>query len=79
MQYARKQYLDQLIRKKEPKRIKLIDEQPWTYAGIRKTRVRNYYIYFLVDDEEMAVKVNAVIYTGCDQTKQMAERRMEER
>ncbi len=61
---------------KMPKRIKTVDEQPWKDADIRKTRVRNYYIYFLVDDEEMAVKVSAVIYTGRDQTKQMTDRRM---
>jgi len=47
-----------------PKRIKTVDEQPWKDIGLRKTRVKNYYIYFLVDDEEMAVKVNAVIYAG---------------
>ena len=63
---------------KMPKRIKTVDEQPWKDTGIRKTRMKNYYIYFLVDDEEMAVKVNAVIYTGRDQTKQMSDRRMEE-
>ena len=63
---------------KMPKRIKTVDEQPWKDTGIRKTRMKNYYIYFLVDDEEMAVKVNAVIYTGRDQTKQMTSRRMEE-
>ena len=63
---------------KMPKRIKTVNEQPWKDAGIRKTRVKNYYIYFLVDDDEMAVKVNAVIYTGRDQTKQMTDRRMEE-
>ena len=63
---------------KMPKRIKTVDEQPWKDAGIRKTRVKNYYIYFLVDDEEMAVKVNAVIYVGRDQTKQMSDRKMEE-
>lgn len=61
-----------------PKRIKTVDEQPWKDAGIRKTRVKNYYIYFLVDDEEMAVKVNAVIYMGRDQSKQLADRKMEE-
>ena len=61
-----------------PKRIKTVDEQPWKDAGIRKIRVKNYYIYFLVDDAEMAVKVNAVIYVGRDQTKQMADRKMEE-
>lgn len=57
-----------------PKRIKTVDEQPWGNAGIRRTRVKNYYIYFLVDDEEMAVKVNAVIYAGRDQTRQLSER-----
>ena len=63
---------------KMPKRIKTVDEQPWKDTGIRKTRMKNYYIYFLVDDEEMAVKVNAVIYTGRDQTKQMTDHRVEE-
>ena len=59
-----------------PKRIKTVDKQPWRAAGIRKTRVKNYYIYFLVDDDAMEVKVNAVIYTGRDQTKQMTDRRI---
>ena len=63
---------------KMPKRIKTVDEQPWKNAGIRKTRVKNYYIYFLVDDEEMAVKVNAVIYVGRDQSRQMSDRKMED-
>ena len=62
----------------KPKRIKTVDEQPWKDAGIRKTRVKKYYIYFLVDDDEMSVKVNAVIYVGRDQTKQMTERKMDE-
>lgn len=63
--------------KTKPKRIKTVDEQPWKDAGIRKTRVKNYYIYFLVDDEEMLVKINAVIYIGRDQAKQMTERKMD--
>ena len=61
-----------------PKRIKTVDEQPWKDAEIRKTKVKNYYICFLVDDNEMAVKVSAVIYAGRDQTKQMTDRKMEE-
>lgn len=59
-----------------PKRIKTVDEQPWKDAGIRRTRVKNYYIYFLVDDEGMALKVIAVIYTGRDQAKHMTDRKM---
>ena len=62
---------------KMPKRIRTIEEQPWKDAGIRKIRVKNYYIYFLVDDE-MAVKVNAVIYTGRDQARQMTDRKMKD-
>ena len=54
---------------KMPKRIKTVDEQPWKDVGIRKTRVKNYYIYFIVDDEEMAVKIMAVIYVKMDQKK----------
>ena len=61
-----------------PKRIKTVNEQPWKDTGIRKIRVKNYYIYFLVDDDKMAVKINAVIYIGRDQTKQMTDRKMEE-
>ena len=59
-----------------PKRIKTVNEQPWKDAGIRKIRVKNYYIYFLVNDEETAVNINAVIYIGRDQTKQMTDRKM---
>ncbi|WEG37537.1 hypothetical protein [Amygdalobacter nucleatus] len=32
-----------------PYRVKCIDEQPWGELGFRKIRVKNYYIYFLVD------------------------------
>ena len=61
-----------------PERVRLADEQPWKDAGIRKIRVKNYYIYFVIDEKEAAVKIMAVIYVGRDQTKQMAERNMEE-
>ena len=59
-----------------PTRIKLIDEEPWGSQGVRKIRVKNYFIYFIVDDYEMTVKVNAVIYVGRDQEKQMADREL---
>ncbi len=57
-----------------PKRIKPIDEEPWGSQGVRKIRVKNYYIYFIVDDNEMAVKITAVIYVGRDQEKQVSDR-----
>lgn len=56
-----------------PKRIKTVNEQPWKKAGVRKIIVKNYYIYFLVDDKEKAVKVISVIYVGRDQSKQLPD------
>ncbi len=61
-----------------PKRIKTVDEQPWKDAGIRRIRVRNYFVYFFVDETEKAVKVLSVIYTRRDQIAQMTERRMDD-
>ena len=55
-----------------PNRIRLVEEQPWKDAGIRRTRAGNYYIYFFVDETKMTVYVNAVIYSGRDQTSQIA-------
>ena len=52
-----------------PKRINLVSSQPWKNIGVRRIQVKNYYIYFLVDDENLTVKVNAVIYMGRKQSK----------
>ena len=62
---------------KMPKRIRTVDEQPWKDKGIRKTRVKNYYIYFIIDEEIKAVKILAVIYVKMDQKKQMTERQLD--
>jgi len=57
-----------------PERIKTVDEQPWKEIKVRKIRVKNYYIYFVISEQEHAVKIMSVIYVGRDQRKQMAER-----
>ena len=57
-----------------PQRVKTIDEEPWGSAGVRKIRVNNYYIYFVIDEEEEAVKISAVIYIRRDQYKQIEEK-----
>ena len=33
-----------------PSRIHLTPEQPWHDQGVRRDRVKNYYIYFWIDD-----------------------------
>ena len=56
-----------------PYRVKLIGEQPWCELGFRRIRVKNYYVYFCVDDSRKEVQILAVIYVRRDQTKQLEE------
>ena len=41
----------------------LIDEEPWRTEGVRKIVVKNFLIYYWVDDENNRVQVTAVIYS----------------
>lgn len=54
-----------------PKRNSTIDEEPWKSEGIRKIIVKNFIIYYWVDDEFNKVQVIAVIYNKRDQIKQL--------
>ena len=56
-----------------PYRVKLISEQPWCELGFRRIRVKNYYVYFWVDENRKEVQILAVIYVRRDRTKQLEE------
>ena len=58
---------------KMPKRARLIDEEPWRSEGVRVKAVRNYLIYFWIDEENMAVQIIAVIYAKRDQISALLE------
>lgn len=60
-----------------PKKHALIDEEPWRTEGVRKIVVKNFLIYYWVDDENNRVQVTAVIYSRRDQTKQLSNMDME--
>ena len=55
----------------------LIEEEPWRTEGIRKIIVKNFLIYYWVDDDNSRVQVTAVIYSRCDQIQQLANMDME--
>ncbi len=59
-----------------PERIKTVDEDPWREAGIRRLRVQNYYIYFIISEKDRTVKIMAVVYTKRNQENQMIDRGM---
>ena len=57
--------------KKMPARIHLTPEQPWHDQGVRRDRMKNYYIYFWIDEEQKKVQIIGVIYVRRDQSKQL--------
>ena len=55
-----------------PKRFPVIEDDPAGDRGIRKTLVNNFYVYYLVADEERIVHVLAICYARRNQ-KQVLE------
>lgn len=56
-----------------PHRVKCIDEEPWHDLGFRKIKVKNYYIYFVIDENNKEIQILAVIYVRRDQSKQLEQ------
>ena len=50
-----------------PNRVALTEEEPWHSAGIRKMLVKNYLVYFWVNEEQKQVQITAVVYDRRDQ------------
>lgn len=50
-----------------PSRYPLTEEEPWRAQGVRKMTVKNFLVYYLIDEEKKAVWVTAVIYGRRDQ------------
>lgn len=43
-----------------PQRIVLVDEEPWHSEGIHKMVIKNFIVYFWIDEANMIVQVTAV-------------------
>lgn len=56
-----------------PLRFPLVKEEPWHSKGIRKAIVKNFLVYYLVDEKNKVVWVTAVIYGRRDQTAALYE------
>lgn len=60
-----------------PQRVALVDMEPWRTNGIRRLPVRNFLVYFWIDEDNMKVQIIAVIYGKRDQLKQLSQMTME--
>ena len=54
-----------------PNRHALIEEEPWRSEGIRKIVVKNFLVYYWIDDKCNKVQVTAVIYSKRNQIEQL--------
>ena len=59
-----------------PKKYPLIEEEPWRSEGVRKSVVKNFLVYYWIDEEYNKVQVTAVIYSKRDQIKQLKNMEM---
>ena len=59
-----------------PKKYSLIEEEPWRSEGVRKIVVKNFLVYYWIDEEYNKVQVTAVIYSKRDQIKQLKNMEM---
>ena len=50
-----------------PSRYPLAEEEPWHTKGIHKMPVKNFLVYYLIDEEIQTVWITAVIYGRRDQ------------
>ena len=50
-----------------PERFSVVDEEPWQSRGYRKKPVKNFIVYYYVENESKTVWVTAVVYGQRDQ------------
>lgn len=60
-----------------PSRNPMVDEEPWKSAGIRKIFVKNYILYYWIDEAKKEVVITATVYGKRDQNKQLTEMDMQ--
>lgn len=56
-----------------PAVYKLMDEEPWRSRGVRRFLVKNFYVYYRVEETTKTVYVLNVIYARRDQLTQLKE------
>ncbi len=54
-----------------PQRVALVQKEPWKSHGIHKMPVKNFLVYFWINEELKEVYITAVIYSKRNQEKQL--------
>ncbi|MCM1364140.1 MAG: type II toxin-antitoxin system RelE/ParE family toxin [Faecalibacterium sp.] len=56
-----------------PNRIALTEDMPWHDYGVRKMLVKNYFIYFWIDEQQKIVHVISIMYSKRNQREHLSE------
>jgi toxin ParE1/3/4 len=56
-----------------PARFPLVDKEPWRTNGIRKMPVKNFVVYYCIDESKKEVWITAVVYSKRDQLNALKE------
>ena len=59
-----------------PERHKCVDDEPWGSYGIRRIVVKNFVVYYRIDDASHRVYILNIIYTKRDQMRMLAQIKM---
>jgi toxin ParE1/3/4 len=54
-----------------------VDQEPWHSRGVRKIIVKNFYVYYRIDEPAGAVFVLNVIYARRDQLKALSHMKLD--
>ena len=46
---------------------KPVDDEPWHSRGVRKILVKNFFVYYRIDEESLKVFILNIIYARSDQ------------
>lgn len=60
-----------------PKRNPLVDAEKWRKQGIRKIMVKNFIMYYWVDDGHMTVHITAVVYRKRNRLAELGKMKLE--
>ena len=60
-----------------PRRIKLVDDEPWHSRGVRKIEIKNFYVYYRINEDAKQVHILNIIYNKRDQLQQLAKMKIE--
>jgi plasmid stabilization system protein ParE len=60
-----------------PARIARTPDEPWGSEGVRRMQIKNFYVYFWINEESKIVHVTNVVYVGREQKAQLSQMDME--